>query len=425
MRHTVDDLLSIGDTAVKFGSSKAEQTEVYVSAGEEILVLCDGFDTQSKIDQWVGAGVRCVVDGKVGFASINNASDTQRLKDCIEAAVYIAEHKPVDEHFVSLPHPQSGASVRGEYDETIACMDVDSISTSVQFRKNDIGHIIARTCAFSISNSNGIETGDTYTQMKIYKENIKSGDLNILRSRTFITDALIDEERKSREATSNDRCTLEGPTHADVIFTTRVSHFFIYPLVYQLAASNVQSRKSRFSIGDTIACDNFTLVDDGQLKGGINTYLCDGEGIPMSKTILVEKGRVAAYLYDTYSAYRDNAASTGNGMRSDYYRPPSLHHSNFFVPSTTRNVLERADDAFVISRVMGGFTIDSHTGDFSIVSQTPLRISSKGVQRYNPVVLKGNLFELLHRIIEVGDDRQFTDVGSIPSLWVEGVTLIP
>jgi PmbA protein len=419
--NSVDDLLSIGNTLMTFGSSKTDQIEAYVSAGEEILVLCDGFDTQSKIDQWTGVGVRCVVDGKVGFASTNNASDTQKLKNCVKAAIYIAKHKPLDEAFVSLPHPQPGSSVSGDYDETISSMDVESISKSVTFRKDDIGHIIARTCTFGIVNSNGIETGDRYTRMKIYKENIKSGDLHILRSRTFITDQGIDEQ----STITGNKETLEGPTQTDVVFTTRVSHFFIRPLVYQLAASNVQSRKSRFSLGDTIASDKVKLVDDGQLTGGLNTYVCDGEGIPMSKTILIKKGSVAAYLYDTYAAYKDDVASTGNGMRNDYYRPPSLHYSNFFVPSTTKNVLERVDDAFVISRVLGGFTVDPHTGDFSIVSQTPVRISSKGAQRYNPVVIKGNLFELLHHIIEVGDDRQFTEVGSIPSLWVEGVTLVP
>lgn len=424
MKQIVSDLLSIGDSIVKFGNSKADQTEAYVSAGEEILVLCDGFDTQSRIDQWSGAGIRCVVDGKVGFASINNASNTQRLKDCIEKAVYIAKHKPLDEKFVSLPRPQSGSSASGNYDETISSMDVENISKSVKFGKNDIGHIIAKNCSFGIVNSNGIEISDKYTRMKIYKENIKNGDLNILRSRTFITDELINEEQNINKINES-KVTLDGPTKADVIFTTRVSHFLIRPLIYQLAASNVQSKKSRFSIGDTIASKKVTLVDDGQLKGGINTYACDGEGIPMSKTILIQKGTIANHLYDTYSAYKENIASTGNGMRGEYNRPPSLHYSNFFMPSTTRNLLDNVDDAFIISRVIGGFTIDPHTGDFSIVSPNPVRIFSKGLKQYNSVVIKGNLFELLHNVVEVGTERRFTEVGSIPSLWVEGVILVP
>ena len=424
MNYELDDLLSIGDSIATL--SKADETEAYVSAGERIMVLCDGFTTETMVDEWLGIGVRCVVDGKVGFASTNNASDTERLKMCVETAVDIAQHKPLDENFVSLPSPQHSSSVGGDYDEVIASMDVKTIAESVQFRKKEIGHIIARSCTFGISNSNGIEIGDRYTQMKIYKENIESCDLNILRSRKYFTDALIDEEQtKSLKPTVSAQGTLENSVQSDVLFTDRVSHFLIEPLTYHLSAGTVQSGKSRFTGGEEIASDNFTLIDDGQLEGGINTYVCDGEGIPMSKTSLVERGIVKNFMYDTYSAYRDNKESTGNGIRISYANTPYLYHTNFFIPSTKKDISDEIENAFVISRVMGGFTADTYTGDFSVVSQTPLRISSGEVQRYSPITIKGNLFTLLQNIIEIGEPRRLTEVGSIPSLWVRDLTVVP
>ena len=100
-----------------------------------------------------------------------------------------------------------------------------------------------------------------------------------------------------------------------------------------LGADAVQRGRSPFAerLGDEVASEALALHDDGLDPDGPASAPFDGEGVPRRRTALIEDGRLRTYLYDTYTARRGGAASTGNAGRGGYRSQPSVSASNLFV----------------------------------------------------------------------------------------------
>src|SRR5262249_16759607 len=63
-------------------------------------------------------------------------------------------------------------------------------------------------------------------------------------------------------------------------------------------------------LGEKIAGDNVTIVDDGTMTGGFGTSPFDGEGVPSRRTVVIEKGQLNSYLLNTYTARKLKLATT-------------------------------------------------------------------------------------------------------------------
>ena len=68
-------------------------------------------------------------------------------------------------------------------------------------------------------------------------------------------------------------------------------------------------------LGQKIAGENVTVIDDGTLPGGFGTAPFDGEGIPTRRTIVIENGILKSYLLNTYTA------------KSSAWKPPPTHRA--------------------------------------------------------------------------------------------------
>ena len=87
----------------------------------------------------------------------------------------------------------------------------------------------------------------------------------------------------------------------------------------------------RRRLGEEVAGEALVLHDDGLDPDGLASAPFDGEGVPRRRTALIEGGRLRTYLYDTYTASRGGAASTGSAGRAGYRSQPSVSASNLVV----------------------------------------------------------------------------------------------
>src|SRR5205807_2464441 len=83
-------------------------------------------------------------------------------------------------------------------------------------------------------------------------------------------------------------------------------------------------------LGEKIAGENVTIVDDGTIPGGFGTSPFDGEGIPSRRTLVIEKGVLQSYLLNTYTAKKLGLATTGNAARA-LTGNPGIRPGNFFL----------------------------------------------------------------------------------------------
>ena len=118
-----------------------------------------------------------------------------------------------------------------------------------------------------------------------------------------------------------------------VVLDPTVAASFVGLIGGGLGAGAVQRGRSPFAerLGSEVADPALVLHDDGLDPEGFASAPFDGEGVPRRRTALIEGGALRTYLYDTYTARRGDAASTGNAGRGGYRSQPSVSTSNLIV----------------------------------------------------------------------------------------------
>jgi PmbA protein len=173
--------------------------------------------------------------------------------------------------------------------------------------------------------------------------------------------------------------SLLGATKPDsrtcpVVLDETVAASFIGFIGGVLCADAVQRGRSPFAgrLGDEIASDALTLIDDGLDPQGPASAPFDGEGTRRGRTPLIEGGALRSYLHDSYTARRegDGHASTGNASRSGYRSPPSVSTSNLIIVEGERaldELLAEAGDGVYITDVAGLHSgVNPVSGTFSV-----------------------------------------------------------
>src|SRR5437868_10089238 len=89
-------------------------------------------------------------------------------------------------------------------------------------------------------------------------------------------------------------------------------------------------------LGEKIAADQITVIDDGTIPGGFGTSPFDGEGIPTRRTVVIENGVLKSYLLNTYTAKKLKLQTTGNASRG-LAGTPGIGLGNYFLQPGTKS----------------------------------------------------------------------------------------
>jgi TldD protein len=166
----------------------------------------------------------------------------------------------------------------------------------------------------------------------------------------------------------------------------------------------------KLKLGEKVAADNITVIDDGTIAGRYGTSVFDDEGTPSNKTVLIDRGVLVNYMYDKMTAQRDGCESTGNGRRESYQHKPIPRMTNTFIKAGTDDPAEIITDTKygLLIRQMGGGQVNTTNGDFVFDVQEGYIIED-GKIKY-PVrgaTLTGNGPRVLKDIDRVGCDLGF------------------
>ncbi len=88
--------------------------------------------------------------------------------------------------------------------------------------------------------------------------------------------------------------------------------------IFEAANGDSIYRQASFlagKLGEKIAGENITVVDDGTIPGGFGSSPFDGEGVPTRRTMVIERGVLKSYLLNTYAAKKLGLQTTGNASR--------------------------------------------------------------------------------------------------------------
>jgi PmbA protein len=418
----------------------AEEAEVFGSVAksvdidlrkDQVEMASESFDR--------GLGLRAVVRGAVGFSA---TSDLSKLELVAKSAVRAARARGSDDKWRNLPYLGKPSRPEGVYDPSIAnmqpedCLDLAATliagAGTVSGAEPVSGGVSAVSVSELLINTSGVELEERGTIFTAYLETVARGDdgavatgYDFANSRTALSD-LADVGRSAADLAVRSVGGVRGESgKAEVLlgpiaFADILENAFV-PSTF---GDNVQKGRSSLArrIGEAVAVESFSITDDGLFPSGMATSSFDGEGVASQKTPLVERGVLRAFLYDGYTAGKEDppTTSTGNAERPGYAGIPRIGTTNLIASSTKpSNVLAETDRGYLVTGVIGAHTANPVSGDFSVEARNVFSVEDGAPQKpIRSLMLAGNVFELL-RSIKAGTDARMVGSAVVPTVGVE------
>jgi TldD protein len=236
------------------------------------------------------------------------------------------------------------------------------------------------------------------------------------------------------EAPAGEMTVVLGPGWPGILLHEAVGH--------GLEGDFNRKETSAFScrIGQKVASELVTVVDDGTIANRRGSLNVDDEGTPTRRNVLIEKGILVGYMQDQLNARLMGAAPTGNGRRESYAYPPMPRMTNTFM------LAGHDDPADIIKSVQrglyavnfGGGQVDITNGKFVFSTSEAYLIENGEVTRpVKGATLIGNGPDALTRVSRVGHDLKMDEgVGTcgkdgqsvpvgvgLPTIRIDGITV--
>jgi len=193
-------------------------------------------------------------------------------------------------------------------------------------------------------------------------------------------------------------------------------------------------------IGERVAADGVTVVDDGTIARRRGSLNIDDEGNPTQCTMLIENGILKGYLQDSLNARLMNTSVTGNGRRESFAHIPMPRMTNTYMlngDSSPEDIISSVKHGLYAVN-FGGGQVDITSGKF-VFSAAEAYMVEDGKITY-PVkgaTLIGNGPDVLKRVAMIGNDMsldpgvgtcgkegQSVPVGvGQPTLRIDGLTV--
>jgi len=177
-------------------------------------------------------------------------------------------------------------------------------------------------------------------------------------------------------------------------------------------------------LGEKIAADRVTVVDDGTLPGGFGTSPFDGEGIPTRRTVVIENGVLKSYLLNTYTAKKLGLTTTGNAARG-LAGTPGIGPGNYFLQpgaKSPQEIISEIKEGLYVTEFLG-HGVNLVTGDYSRGASGLWISGGELAYPVEEITVAGNLKEIFLNLAEIGNDLEFRGSMACPTIRVEGLTV--
>ena len=275
-----------------------------------------------------------------------------------------------------------------------------------------------------IANSEGLFTGDTRVYTRFTCSAIASngsenqtGFFGPGAMQGFeIFDSRIDPEAVAKEAAHQAVTMLHAPLCPAGVMPVVIDNAFGGVIFHEacghsLEATSVAPGNSEFAgkLGQKIAADCVTAIDDGTMANEWGSENIDDEGTPTTKLVLIENGVLKNYMIDKLNARRMNMPITGSGRRQGYMFAPTSRMRNTYIAAGNddeKEIIASMGDG-LYAKKMGGGSVEPSTGKFNFnVSEGYLVKDGKIAHPVRGASLIGRGSEILLKIDRVGKDMQ-------------------
>lgn len=167
-------------------------------------------------------------------------------------------------------------------------------------------------------------------------------------------------------------------------------------------------------IGQSVAAEGISLVDDPTLERTFGYFGYDWEGIRAKKHVLIENGTLKGFLHNLESSSRMRIKPNGSSRAQTYQNTPIIRMSNTYIgPGDWKKdeVIEEVRRGMLIQGNQYGY-VEPAKGQFMFKCDEAYEIKDGIVgQRYRDASLSGVILEVLKNVRSVGNDFKLGDPG--------------
>jgi PmbA protein len=176
-------------------------------------------------------------------------------------------------------------------------------------------------------------------------------------------------------------------------------------------------------LGERIAASSITIVDDGTIPGALGSRPFDGEGLPVRRTVVVDKGVLTSYLLDTYSGRKLGLPSTHHAARDGSGVGVSTTNLYLAAGATDPAEMIRSVKSGLYVTELIGFGVNGVTGDYSRGAVGLWIENGELAYPVEEITVAGNLLDMFHAVEAVGNDLVFRDRTAAPTVMIGRMTV--
>jgi len=213
---------------------------------------------------------------------------------------------------------------------------------------------------------------------------------------------------------------------APLVFAPEIARSLIGAIFDAASGDSIYRGASFFAgkLGEQVAAESVTVIDDGAMIGGFGTSPFDGEGLPSRKTVIVERGVLSSYLLNTYTGRKLGMKSTGSASRG-LAGNPGIGAGNLYLAAgdqSPQEILRSVPSGLYVTELIGQ-GVNMVTGDYSRGASGLWIENGELTYPVQEITIAGNLTQIFRNITAIGNDLEFRGSVASPTLRVDGMTI--
>ena len=432
------------------GAARAgEELEVYVSRGVETDVRAYEGEVESLSSAAsAGVGIRVVSGGRQGFAYAGSLEESVVAETLAEARDNLG-FATADPHVaLAVPDGVVAAELEVWDDAVLSTPTEDKVALALELEKMtraadprvrqvssaDYGDMAVE---WAVATSTGITAASRRTVCSVVTEAIAGqaddsqsgygfsagrspGQLDLQHASSDAVERAVRMlgARKAKSA----RCA--------VVLDPRVASTLLGVVSSSLSGEAVVKGRSMFAgrLGEQVAVGAVTLVDDPTDARAFGASAYDAEGLACRRNVLVDGGVLRGFVYDTVSARRAGAVSTGSAVRGGYATTPGAGcRAVQLLPGELGrdDILAELGEAFYVQSVTGVHSgVNPVSGDFSVGAEGLMVHRGELSEPVREITIASTLQRMLQSVLHVGADVEWLPgMAAGQTLAIDGMSL--
>jgi PmbA protein len=431
--------------ALDEGATDAECT---IAEGDEFSVTVRMREVESLKEAGSrGAGIRVLAGKRTGSSHTSDLS-REGIRQMVRAALDIARITNEDPH-AGLPEPEELGRLAADlrlYDDAIARMQ-----TEWKIAQARSAEEVALSADPRIQNSEGASF-DSYLGGRVFANS--RGFVGAYRvSSCGLSVSPVAKQNGSMErdywhTAARAAAGLESPEQvgrraaertlrrlnprkiltqkAPVIFEPRTARALLGDLFDAVHGSSIYRQASFLTgkLGEKIASEELTVIDDPTMPGLFGSRPFDDEGVATRRTMVIDRGVLKSYLLNTYSARKLGLKTTGNASRG-VAGNAGIGPGNFFIQAGSvapEKMIAGLRNGLYVTELIGT-TANTVTGDYSSGAAGLWIENGELAYPVSEITIAGDLKQMLMDVGQVGSDLEFRGSIAAPTILIPEMTI--